>query len=105
MNEKEEMARVEEKFRSLAADDEIKPSICKNCGTPLEYSGLGEYKCPDCGRKEYDSYGIVRIYLEQHPGANILQVEKNTGIPRQKISRMISEDRFSVSGRGISTDK
>ena len=85
----------------IADDDDVKPSICKNCGKPLEYTGLGEYKCPGCGRLEYDSYGLVRVYLEQNPGANVLQVEKNTGVSRHKITKMIAEDRFRLSGGNI----
>lgn len=103
---KEDPEKEEEKKKLLEAlkydDGEKTPTICSICKAMLEYNGLGEYVCPDCGHKEYDSYGMVRNYLEKYPGANILQVEKATGIPRQKITKMIAEDRFRVAGGNVS---
>ena len=90
---------------SFYEEEEVKPNLCRICGAILKYDGLGEYVCPDCNHKEYDSYGMVRNYLETHPGANIIQVEKGTGIPRSQISKMIAEDRFKISNQKVSLDQ
>ena len=38
---------------------------CQECGgTRIEYKGVGEYKCEDCGLLMYNDYGKVRLYLE-----------------------------------------
>ena len=104
--EKENKDEKEKRLRSMAYDDEeVKPNVCRICGAILKYDGLGEYKCPDCNHSEYDSYGQVRKYLETHPGANIIQVEKGTGIPRSRITRMIAEERFKVSNGKVSFDE
>ncbi len=88
-------------MQALVEEEEPVPTVCRVCGALFEYKGLGEYVCPDCGHKEYDSYGLVRSYLEKHPGANILQTEKNTGVSRSKIARMIADERFDISGGRI----
>ena len=76
---------------------ESKPTLCRLCGALLDYSGLGEYVCPDCGHVEYDTYGVVRAYLEKFPGSNVVQIERATGVPRHKINKLISDGRFNVT--------
>ena len=46
---------------------------------------------------EYDTYGVVRAYLEKFPGSNVVQIERATGVPRHKINRMITDGRFNVT--------
>ena len=81
----------------VAQNGESKPTLCRLCGALLDYSGLGEYVCPDCGHVEYDTYGVVRAYLEKFPGSNVVQIERATGVPRHKINRMITDGRFNVT--------
>ena len=86
-------------LNNLSAENiDGKPVVCRLCGAMLEYSGLGEYVCPDCGHVEYDNYGLVRAYLEKFPGSNVVQIERATGVPRSKINKLISDGRFNVSG-------
>ena len=85
-------------LNNLSAENiDGKPVLCRLCGAMLEYNGLGEYVCPDCGHVEYDNYGLVRAYLEKFPGSNVVQIERATGIPRNKINKLISDGRFNVS--------
>ena len=92
---KREKENEKKLLESLVADDiENKPNRCRICGAKLGYDGLGEYTCPDCGHKEYDDYGLVRSFLEEHPGATAIQVEKGTGVSRNKITKMIADDKF-----------
>lgn len=78
--------------------DEHKPEYCPTCGGPLDYVGLGEYKCSACKQITYDDYGKVRVYLEKHPGANIVQLTNATGVSKATIRKMLDDNRFSVSG-------
>lgn len=73
------------------------PIICKDCGGVMVFKGLGEYKCEDCGSVEYDDYGKVRGYLEEHPGANAVEVEDKTGVAQKTIRQMLRDARIQVS--------
>ena len=73
------------------------PVACSKCGGKLVYRGIGEYLCPKCMTIEYDQYGKVRNYLEQHPGASVPQVCRALGLSRAEISRMIEEGKFHIS--------
>ena len=72
------------------------PVVCKECEGVLVYKGLGEYKCENCGAVEYDDYGKVRNYLDEHRGANVTQISESTGVSHKSIRDMIKENRFEV---------
>ena len=76
------------------------PVRCSKCGKMLKYLGVGEYKCEDCGYTEYDDYGLVRSFLEKHPGANVVQVERATGVSRKVISLLVKQCKIEVRGKG-----
>lgn len=74
-----------------------KPTECTQCGSKdITYCGIGEYKCKDCGCLMYDDYGKVRAYVENHRGANELDVAQATGVSRDKIKQFVREQRFDV---------
>lgn len=75
-----------------------KPYSCSRCGGRLKYRGLGEYECEKCKNIELDHYGVVRNYVDAHPGANITTVSEETGISRKEIARMVDEDKFQIAG-------
>ena len=79
---------------SLVADQETEPMFCETCGGKLDYLGLGEYKCSKCERYAYNDYGKVRVFLEAHPDAKIIEIERSTGVTRHKINQMVNEGRF-----------
>ncbi|MCM1136777.1 MAG: hypothetical protein NC400_14530 [Clostridium sp.] len=83
--------------RILKLTDELHmPIICNVCGGVLVYKGLGEYRCEDCGKSEYDDYGKVRNFLEKHKGANVNDISVETGVSRKSIRTMVKENRFEV---------
>lgn len=85
--------------------DVNKPTRCSKCGCPVSYKGLGEYVCDNCGFHEFDDYGKVRIFLEKHPGSNIVQVEAGTGVSQKTINQLVSEGKFEISrGAGLRGD-
>lgn len=75
-----------------------KPTVCDKCSsTKIEYKGVGEYLCSDCGNLMYDEYGKVRNYLEKNPGATQSEVAKATGVAKSKISLMLKDDKIEIS--------
>lgn len=76
-----------------------KPVECSKCGGKLKYIGIGEYECTQCGNKELDDYGKVRNFLEEHPGANVLQTEKGTGVSKSVINDLIVDGKLEISSK------
>lgn len=74
-----------------------RPFICSKCGGNLIFKGVGEYHCEKCDSVEYDDYGKVRLYLEKHSGANMMQVAEATGVNKKTIQQMLKEDRFQIA--------
>lgn len=75
---------------------------CPICGGIMEFKGVGEYKCQDCRKVEYDDYGKVRCYIEEHPGANAAQIEAATGVIQKNIRQLLREARIEIAN-GSST--
>lgn len=73
------------------------PVLCKNCGGIMVFQGIGEYRCEDCGAVDYDDYGKVRRFIEQHRGVNAVQIETALGIPQKTIRRMLKEGRLEIA--------
>ena len=73
------------------------PRVCKECGGVMIFKGVGEYHCEDCGAVDYDDYGKVRLYVEQHPGATISDTEAATGVPHKVIRQLLREERLEVA--------
>ncbi len=78
-------------------DDYHSPQDCSKCGCPtLQYKGLGEFCCSECGNMEYDDYGKVRNYLEINKRAPITLIAKETGVSKWTIRQMVEEERFDI---------
>lgn len=73
------------------------PRICKVCEGVMIYKGVGEYRCEDCNRLDYDDYGKVRLYIEQHKGATALEIEAATGVSQKTIRQMLRESRLEIA--------
>lgn len=96
------MASREEKTENLKkslldANNYNRPMICEECGGIMVFKGVGEYKCEDCGKVEYDDYGKVRNYIERHPGATSAQVSEATGVTQKAIREMLKEERLEIA--------
>lgn len=61
------------------------PKNCEKCEGELEYLGMGQYKCKECGHEMLDNYGKIKKYYEEHGQAPIFQVARDTGISRENI--------------------
>lgn len=73
------------------------PTYCQECGGVMVFKGVGEYKCEDCGNLEYDDYGKVRNYVEQHPGTTSAQASAATGVTQKSIRVMLKEERLEIA--------
>lgn len=73
------------------------PRVCKACGGVMVFKGVGEYHCEDCGVVDYDDYGKVRLYIEEHRGATAAQIESAIGVPQRTIRKLLKEGRLEVA--------
>lgn len=87
---------IEDEF--LAARNTHIPRSCAKCGgSDIEYMGVGEYKCKNCGTLMYDDFGKVRNYLEEHRGATQNEVSRETGVSMDVIRHLLREDRIEIA--------
>ncbi len=63
----------------------------------MVFKGVGEYHCEDCGAVDYDDYGKVRRYIEEHKGATAAQIESAIGISQRTIRQMLKDGRLEVT--------
>lgn len=70
---------------------------CSSCGGKLEYKGLGEFCCKDCGHTQFNQYGKVRNFLENYPGAPLDVVYKQTGVQKSIIRELLLDSRIQIS--------
>lgn len=73
------------------------PLHCKKCGADMKFMGVGTYMCEKCHFEDYDDYGIVRNYVENHKGASVGQVSEATGVDQREINDMLREERLEIS--------
>ncbi len=73
------------------------PQFCEKCGGIMEFRGVGEYKCEQCGFLDYDDYGKVRIGLERFPGMTIAEAEMRTGVSQRTIRKLLKEGRIMLT--------
>lgn len=73
------------------------PRACKRCKGVMVYKGVGEYKCEDCGFVDYDDYGKVRLYIEEHHGATAAEIEAAVGVSQKTIRQMLRESRIEIA--------
>ncbi len=75
---------------------------CKSCGRIYLYHGSN--LCPACNRERDRQYEIVRDYLYEYPGANIMEVSEATGVDEDIILLFLREGRLQLAKPGIGLD-
>lgn len=88
---------MKEIMEILQLNDYNVPQICKECGGVMIFRGVGEYRCEKCKAVDYDDYGKVRNYVEQHKGATAAEVEAATNVKQRSIRNMLKEGRLQVA--------
>ena len=84
-------------FGSSLIDYYNVPRTCKECGGVMIFKGVGEYHCEVCGDVDFDDYGKVRLYIEEHKGATAAEIEGAIGVPQRTIRRMLKESRIEIA--------
>lgn len=70
---------------------------CVVCGKEFETSKF-EMICSECGQTDQKVFNVIRDYLYAHPGANVNEVTKETGISASKILKYLKEGRIETVG-------
>lgn len=73
------------------------PRTCKKCGGVMIFKGVGEYRCEDCGFVDYDDYGKVRMYIENHKGATAAEIEREVGVPQRTVRHLLRDGRIEIA--------
>lgn len=73
------------------------PLNCKRCGADMKFAGVGTYICEKCRFEDYDDYGIVRNYVENHKGASVGEVSEATGVDQRDINEMLREEKLEIT--------
>lgn len=81
-------------YNSLQAN--AQPIKCKYCGGKLKKISMGTYLCKSCNRENFDSYHIVRNFLEKNGAHSILEIQQATGIPRNVIRQFLEDERLEI---------
>ena len=76
--------------------EESKPHVCPICEEVMEYDGMGQYICENCGTKDYDDFGRVREYLYENGMAKLEDISEATEVSVEKIQQFIDEGRFEL---------
>lgn len=79
------------------------PVECQYCGSKeLENINLGTYHCAQCGKDNYDDFQTIRNYLGKVGAASALEIEKDTGVPRNVVKHFFREEYLEISENSIS---
>lgn len=73
------------------------PRLCVKCRGVMVYKGVGEYRCEDCDHLDYDDYGKVRLFIEQHRGATTVEIEAYTGVSQRIIRKLLRDGRLEIA--------
>lgn len=75
---------------------EDRPITCSKCGASLFYKGSGKYICKSCDNVEYDDFGKVKIYLDEHGVSTMGTIAADTGVSIEKLNIMLREGKVEI---------
>ena len=67
---------------------------CSRCGNVYVYDGFNI--CLNCRRSDEEDFQKVKEYLEENPGANVIEVSEGTGVETKKIIQFLKEGRLEI---------
>ena len=77
---------------------------CRQC-KELFSPSRKEKICPKCKQGEHEKFKIVKDYLWEHPGSNVEELHRETGVEKELIRKFVKEGRFvEVKGVSLSVD-
>lgn len=68
---------------------------CSRCGSIYVYDGFNV--CIKCRREDEEDFKKIKEYLDEYPGANISEVESETGIDSKKIIEFLKQGRLEIA--------
>ena len=77
------------------------PKFCKTCAIKLEYKGLGQYVCENCGESVYTNYGKIRKVMDIGQGMTVTEICEQTGLTKEDINELIEDGSVQVIGGSI----
>ncbi len=80
-----------------------KPTHCSVCGKPLTYKGRGSYICESCNNVEYDDFGRIDQYLEEHGPSSAPVLSRALNIPVSEIHGLVAQGRLEPLPTGHKT--
>lgn len=75
---------------------ESRPVQCSKCGSSLYYRGSGKYVCSSCENMEYDEFGKVKKYLDEHGVSTMAVIADATGVPMKHLNLMLREGKVEI---------
>jgi len=79
-------------------------TACEKCGGQLKSVRSGEYRCQKCGATEYDDFGRIRLFLEEHGPASKEEIVIATGVEREIVVEYIKEQRLEAAKTEANTN-
>lgn len=70
--------------------------VCRNCKKMFQYI-TGPELCPKCKQIEEDMFQVVKEYLRDNPGANLYEINRDTGVSAALVEKFIRQGRLEVS--------
>lgn len=72
---------------------------CARCGRMFNFVA-NEQICPNCKKKEEDSFQKVKEYIRDNPNCGLKQVSDECEVSAKLIKQWIKEERLEFSGGG-----
>ena len=70
--------------------------VCRSCKKMFQYI-TGPELCPKCKQGEEEMFQKVKEYLREHPGANMYEVNQETGVSATLIEKFLRQGRLQVA--------
>ncbi|MBU3803400.1 MAG: MerR family transcriptional regulator [Candidatus Cellulosilyticum pullistercoris] len=70
--------------------------VCRNCRKMFQYI-TGPELCLQCKEAEEEMFQKVKTYLREHPGANMYEINQETGVSVKLIEKFLHDGRLEVS--------
>lgn len=65
---------------------------CIKCKKMYNHISLDYKFCPECTKKDVDTFMHVRYYVKKNPGISVKRVSEDLGIDVKTINRYLKED-------------
>lgn len=69
---------------------------CRKCGRVFNYV-MGAPVCPRCREEQEKVFQEVKKYVQEHPGADIMEVAEECNVEPAQIRQWIREDRLQFA--------